>query len=315
MLNGMWGDYLNAHDNGLAVEMAFYQGGRPLKLECSALSAANAQPTPKLCILIHGLGCNELLWQFAAPGQNDAASPVMVDYGQLLQAELGYTPFYVRYNTGLAVAENGRALGKLMDALYHCYGTTMEEILLIGHSMGGLVVRSACHYALQHGEPWVQQVRHIFYLGTPHDGADLARLAAAADSVLHAVPNPVTRIIGDVFGLRSQGIKDLSHGALVEPDVLDDGWDDTVHHHRRSVPWLPHAQHYLVAGSVHADAKHIVSVLLGDGLVGAPANADNAIPEANIRLFPGLRHLQLARDWGVYQQLKAWRCRDQEQTE
>jgi pimeloyl-ACP methyl ester carboxylesterase len=257
-------------------------------------------------VLIHGLGCNELLWQFAPPSPA-AGMPAAVDYGQLLQAESGYTPFYVRYNTGLSVAENGRALGRLLDALTSCYPLPIDEVLLIGHSMGGLVVRSACHYAIQHNEPWVQHVRHVFYLGTPHDGADLARLAHAAEVALHAVPNPITRLIGDVFGVRSQGIKDLSHGTLIEPDVIDEGSDDATHHHRRSVPWLPHAQHYLVAGTVRGDADHIFAVLLGDGLVSAPPTAHDVIPEANIRLFPGIRHLQLARDWEVYQQIKRWR--------
>lgn len=230
----------------------------------------------------------------------------MVDYGQLLQSELGYTPFYVRYNTGLSVAQNGRSLGRLLEALARCYPVPIEEIVLIGHSMGGLVVRSACHYATLHDESWAQQVKHIFYLGTPHDGADLARLAHTTETVLHAVPNSITRLVGDVFGLRSQGIKDLRYGTLVEPDVLDDGFDDAVHHRRRAVPWLPQAQHYLVAGTVKGDASHIAAVLLGDGLVGAPASTHHAVPEANIRLFPGVHHLQLARKWDVYQQIKAW---------
>ena len=312
VLNGMWGDYLHAHDNGLAVEMAFYQQGSPLALECSSLLAAHARPTRKLCVLVHGLGCNELLWRFAPPGQEEEGAQGAVDYGELLQAELGYTPFYVRYNSGLAVAANGRALGRLLEALCTCYPEPIEEILLIGHSMGGLVVRSACYYAGQHNEAWVQHVKRIFYLGTPHDGADLARLAQAAETALHAVPNPITRIIGNVFSLRSQGIKDLSRGTLLAPDVIDEGCDDCVdsdggaHHHPRVVPWLPHAQHYLVAGTIGGDASHIASVLLGDGLVSAPANMDDAIDPAHIRLFPGVSHMQLARRWEVYQQIKTW---------
>lgn len=310
VLNGIWGDYLHAHDNGLAVEMAFYRQGRPLALNGSSLRAAHTEPTGRLCILVHGLGCNELLWQFTPPTQADENTRAGVDYGQLLQTELGYTPFYVRYNSGLAVAANGRSLGRLLEALCTCYPVPVEEILLIGHSMGGLVVRSACHYAVQHQEAWVQHVKHVFYLGTPHDGADLARLAHVTQTVLHAVPNPITHLIGNVFGLRSQGIKDLSRGTLLEPDVIDDGCDDCddAHHHRRAVPWLPHAQHYLVAGTIAGDERHIASVLLGDGLVGAPANLGGVIPPAHIRLFPGVSHMQLARRWEVYQQIKAWRA-------
>jgi hypothetical protein len=224
-----------------------------------------------------------------------------------LQAELGFTPYYVRYNSGLSVAANGKALSGLLDALHACHPAPIEELLIIAHSMGGLVVRSACHYATQHARPWVQLVKHVFYLGTPHDGADLARLAHTTTGVLHAIPFAITRLVGDVINLRSQGIKDLTHGTLLEPDVIDDGWDDASHHHQRAVPWLPHAQHYLVAGTITGDANHIISMLLGDGLVGAPSNAGDAVPRANVRLFPGIRHLQLARSMDVYQQIKAWR--------
>jgi hypothetical protein len=316
IVNGFWGDYLQSHSNGLAVEMAFYRHGRILPLERATLMAAQPPASPKVCILVHGLACNEHFWAFTppAPPEMSATSaleagspPLRTDYGALLQRDLGYTPYYLRYNTGLPVAANGQMLAGLLDQLHACHPVPIAEVLIIAHSMGGLVVRSACHYATQHGQPWVQQVKHVFYLGTPHDGADLARLAHTTETVLHAIPNPITRLIGDFFGLRSQGIKDLQHGTLVAPDVIDDGFDDSAHHHQRAVPWLPHAQHYLVAGTVRGDANHLAAVILGDGLVSAPANADSAIPQENIRLFPGVRHLQLAHDGAVYEQIKAWR--------
>lgn len=312
MLNGMWGDYLEAHGNGLAVEMACYHKGRTLALTPGAICAAHASPAPpltsKVCVLIHGLGCNELLWQFAAPGAEGETRP-LTDYGELLQAELGYTPFYVRYNTGQAVAINGRALGKLLDTLWYAYPVPIEEILLIGHSMGGLVVRSACHYATQQDEPWVQAVRDIMYLGTPHDGADMARLAQATENVLRGFHNPITRIVGNFFGLRSQGIKDLCHGTLLAPDVLDEGFADSpdgTHHHQRPVPWLSHARHFLVGGTITGDPEHVAAVLLGDGLVGRIPSKIAAVPDEQIRLFPGVAHLKLARNWDVYRQIAAW---------
>jgi pimeloyl-ACP methyl ester carboxylesterase len=312
MLNGMWGDYLQAHGNGLAVEMACYHKGRTLALTPGAIRAAHAPPAPpltsKVCVLIHGLGCNELLWQFAPPGAEGEMRP-LTDYGQLLQADLGYTPFYVRYNTGQAVAFNGRALGKLLDTLWHAYPVPIDEILLIGHSMGGLVVRSACHYATQQNELWVQAVRDIIYLGTPHDGADMARLAQSTENVLRGFRNPITRIVGDFFSLRSQGIKDLCHGTLLAPDVLDEGFADCAdgtHHHQRPVPWLPHARHFLVGGTITGDPDHVVAVLLGDGLVGRIPSNIAAVPEERIRLFPGVAHLRLARNWDVYRQIAAW---------
>lgn len=307
-LNGIIGDYLHERGNGLAVEMACYVAGKPLVMDRSRVALAYPHATPKLCLLVHGLGCNERLWSFADPQRPEQ----QIDYGSLLQAELGYTPFYVRYNSGLSVAENGQNLAQLLDALWACYPLAIEEIVCIGHSMGGLVLRSACHYGLQHRAAWVERISRVFYLGTPHDGANLEKVACASATALTAVTNPITKLVGDVLNLRSRGIKDLRYGTLLAPDVIDEGSDDPAHHQRRAVPWLSHAQHYLIAGTLTADPNHAVSLLLGDGLVLQPRRelwaegVGGPIPEANVRVLPGVRHLQLAHDRAVYAQIKAW---------
>ncbi len=305
LVNGFWGDYLHDHGNGLAVEMALYAHNRPLTLTAERLVALHPQPSPKLCILVHGLSCNEHLWSFVPPQEADS-QPEQVDYGTLLQAEFGCTPFYLRYNTGLSVAENGKSLAILLQTLCDCYPIKVEEMVLIGHSMGGLVLRSACHYARQHHESWAKRVTDIFYLGTPHDGADLERVAYSAAGALQAAPNSITRLVGKALNSRSRGIKNLRYGTLLEPDVIDEGWDDLAHHHHRAVPWLPHARHYLVGGTLNGNPAHIASVLFGDGLVAVPNNVNKAVPVEHIRLFPGIRHIQLAQRWEVYEQIAAW---------
>ena len=78
---------------------------------------------------------------------------------------------HVRYNTGLHVSENGRGLARLLDEMVEEWPCQLEELVLIGHSMGGLVARSACHY----GASWTDRVRHVFCLGSPHLGADLEK--------------------------------------------------------------------------------------------------------------------------------------------
>lgn len=294
VVNGFWGDYLQQQGNGLAVAMAMYHHGRPLELTGDRLALAHPQPTAKLCILVHGLSCSERSWAFALPAPGSSAgSPApepavtrQVDYGSLLQAAKGYTPFYLRYNSGLSVAENGRLLAELLDALLAAYPLPVQEIIFIGHSMGGLVVRSACHAAAAEQRPWAQQVMHIFYLGTPHEGADLARAAHHVTGALRIVPNPITRLVADVLDLRSQGIKDLRQGV--------------------DAPWLAGAEHYLIGGAWHGDPLHLASVFLGDGLVRHPDPARAAMQAENIRLFPGVRHMQLAHDEAVYRQLLAW---------
>jgi triacylglycerol lipase len=133
-LNGAVGDALQARGNGLAIAMAFHDADGPL-LEPHVLTAALPAPTEKLCILVHGLGVNERYWRYRE-------DPTL-DYGWLLQRDLGFTPFYLRYNTGLHISQNGRGLAALLEQLLGAYPRPVEELTLIGHSMGALVLRSA----------------------------------------------------------------------------------------------------------------------------------------------------------------------------
>ena len=195
----------------------------------------------------------------------------------------------------------------------------VDDLVLIGHSMGGLVLRSACYYGAEHQLAWVQQVSRIFYLGTPHDGADLERLAHVATMTLQAVPNPITQIIGNFLNQRSQGVKDLRYGTLLAPDGTDDAPSGSTQQ-RRDVPWLAAAEHFLVAGTLTEDPEHVATVLFGDGLVALPRTAEPEtpaqgrlpIPSNQVQVFPRVHHLKLTRDPDVYQQINAW-CADTRQ--
>jgi pimeloyl-ACP methyl ester carboxylesterase len=312
VLNGAVGDYLAARQNGLAVDMHFVHQGRHLALTPTTILRAHPQPTAKLCILVHGLGCHEAIWTYPAPDRPEQN----VSYGALLQEELGYTPFFLRYNTGLSIEENGRHFAGLVDELIASYPLQVEEIVLIGHSMGGLVIRHACHRAVQRRSAWVLKIAHIFYLGSPHEGAPLARLGRAATTALQAIPNPITQLIGDIFDRRSQGIKDLSAGTQIgsQTSPPQPGAQAPA---SQPMPWLPTAQHYLLAGAVTADPDHLASLLFGDGLVPIPKEARHATPspgdaanearrQALVKCFPKTHHMQLAYSPEVYAQLKTW---------
>ena len=297
-LNGMFGDYLLRRGNGLAIGMAFYSGNRPLLLSAQAISEVFPQPSKKLCIFVHGLACNESVWTWRESAENapDKVSRE-ISYGALLQAELRYTPFYLRYNSGLPIAKNGSDLSSLLTALLANYPCAVDEIVLIGHSMGGLVLRAACQQTNAEPPPWLKKVTRVFYLATPHSGADLERLVHAAARTLHAVPNPITRLIGDILDTRSQGVKDLRRGALLADDKPS------------SVVWLPTAQHYFLMGTITDDPSHPASRLLGDALVRVPREsaAMNAMYDvSHSRVFAGVHHLALAHDRDVYSQIKVW---------
>ncbi len=304
IINGAVGDHLHAQQNGLGIDMALYVGNRPLPLTREAILKAHPRPTARLCVLLHGLGCNEGSWAYRDPDRPERE----MSYGAGLAADLGYTPLFVRYNTGLAIARNGLHLADMLAALLAAYPLPVDELVLIGHSMGGLVIRHACHLGSRRHDPWVGHVRQVFYLGSPHEGAPLALISDIAAQVLHAVPNPITRLIGDIFNVRSQGVKDLRAAPLL----------DAAHHPgarpRQEVPWLTSAQHYLVFGTLTEDPRHLVATLLGDGLVLVPSIP--ATPPADDALYPILRdhiacfartdHLQLARDPAVYQRIHQW---------
>jgi pimeloyl-ACP methyl ester carboxylesterase len=301
IVNGIVGDYLRDRRNGLAIDMAFYHQRQPLALTRQSLQQAHPYATAKICILIHGLGCHEGIWMFRDPAQPGRD----ISYGTLLQTDLGYTPFYVRYNTGLSLAANGQSLATLLDGLATGYPAQLADVVLIGHSMGGLIIRSACYYGAQRQAAWTKSIRRVFYLGTPHGGAPLAKLGHLATTVLHAVPNPITHLIGDILDQRSQGVKDLRFGTLLEADA-------TSPPGRQDVPWLASARHYLIVGTLTTNPQAVASIILGDGLARVPRTqtADLPISPDHVRLFPGMRHMQLARDLKVYQQIKEWCATD-----
>lgn len=304
-VNGMLGDYLQAEQNPLAIGMGIYTGGRALRIEREALAALQPLPTARIVLLVHGLGCSENMWNWHEQGG------ALTSYGHMLQADLGYTPIALRYNSGLPIAANGRRLSTLLEELEAAYPLPIEEILLIGHSMGGLVIRHACHTGTVNQSAWVRHVRRVIYLGTPHEGADLERFAHAAATTLAAVPNPITLLVGQVLNLRSQGVRDLRHGAQYA-DVSESAVQG------EPLPWLPYAQHYLIAGTVGITPTHAASLIFGDGLVRPPRSATQhsagaaTPPATHIHVFAGLHHMGLARSHDVYAQIQAW-CTDDAQ--
>lgn len=304
--NGLWGDSLDAAQNDFAIRMGFFAHGCPLPIDRESL--ARLAPTPRISILVHGLCSNESAWLF----RPERESVSETDYGRLLQADHGVTPFYLRYNTGLSVAANGQALSEWIELLLRNYPMRVDDITLIGHSMGGLVLRAACAAGTRAHRLWVGRVREIVYLGTPHEGADLARLARAASVTLRTIPNPVTRLIGRILDLRSAGVRDLCDG-------YDDRCDDPQGASTAADFWLPSANHYLISGTVTQNPRHIAAHLLGDGLVRPPRSTPSsntqrshtsaAPPRTEHRIVAGANHLGLLGDLRVYDQIQSWCAR------
>jgi len=264
ILNGVLGDHLERTGNGLALDME--------------LIGANDLPKgSKIVVLVYGLMCTEDVWTMS-----DGS-----DYGTLLARDFGYVPLKVRYNSGRPVAENGKELARLLDELVT--KSDVAEIALVGFSMGGLLVRSACHFGRANAQPWVDRVKRAFYLGTPHLGSPWERAGRVLTRVLRAVPDPYTRLAADLGDVRSRGIKDLG---------------DPCHPY----PLLPSIRHHLVAGFV--DER--LARAFGDALVPLASGTDGAcdhpraLPPANVKILPRVSHLELARHEEVYAHIRAW---------
>ena len=308
-LNGIVGDRLEREGNGLRVRMEFRHDGRPLALRADALRRVYPAAGPKLAVFVHGLAGNEHVWRFySTEHYGDAGT----SYGSLLERELDYSPLVLRYNSGLHVSENGRLLAERMEDLVRAWPVPVEEIVLVGHSMGGLVSRSACHQARKRSCVWTERVRHIVCLGTPHLGAPLEKLGNVAGWGLAKLE--VTRPFGKLVNRRSAGIKDLRFGYLVEEDWRDQDLDALLEDNRHDIPFLDSATHYFVAATVTRSPRHPLGQLLGDTLVRLPsasgrgATAARRIPfrDEHGRHLGPLTHLRLLNHPAVYAQIRSW---------
>ncbi len=305
-LNGFAGDRLARAANPLAATMALRHGGRPVAPERRALAAAFPRAGSRVAVFVHGLAGDESWWRMHA--ERHYGDP-HATYGSRLEADLAYTPLYVRYNSGLHVSDNGRRLARLLDAVVAAWPIAVEELVLVGHSMGGLVARSACASAQAAGASWVRCVRHVVFLGSPHHGAPLEKVANVAAWLLRAIP--VTRPLADVVNQRSVGIKDLRFGALRDEDWQDVDLDALLTGRAGHVPLLPAARHYFVAATVTRDLRHPLGAVLGDLLVREPSASGarvrrSVFPLDHWRHFGPMTHFELLNHPEVYAQLREW---------
>jgi pimeloyl-ACP methyl ester carboxylesterase len=304
-LNGIAGDRLARDHPDLALDLTVRRGGSDVPLDADGLAGAFPDATPRLAVFVHGLCETDESWRLGPVG-----GPRRPGYGSRLRDELGYTPIYLRYNTGLRISENGQRLAAALDRIASQWPADVERIALIGHSMGGLVARSACHYGEQEGHPWTQRLRHVFCLGTPHLGAPLEKATHVAAWTLSRLPE--SRPFADLFfNGRSAGIKDLRHGSLVEEDWSDADPDEFLRSRCREVPFLPGAT-YCFIGATVTQRPDGVGGLIGDLLVHYPSasgrgrNRHIPFQAENGRHLGGTHHLRLLNDQAVYEQIKDW---------
>jgi pimeloyl-ACP methyl ester carboxylesterase len=300
-LNGVLGDYLVASANPLAISMAFRRKGKPLTLEATTLAQRMPEAGPRLLVLLHGLCMNDLQWQRAGH-----------DHGAALARECGYTPVYLHYNSGLHVSINGHALAAQLERLLQAWPVPVERLVLLGHSMGGLVARSALHYGTQAGLRWPSRTDDLVCLGTPHHGAPLERAGHWVDLLLGATPYaaPFARL----GKLRSAGITDLRHGNLLDEDWVGRDRFARGADRRQHLPLPDGVRCYAAAATTGQESGDLKDRLLGDGLVpldsalGRHKNPARCLPFAEHRRWIGygMNHLDLLGHGEVSAQLQRW---------
>lgn len=296
VVNGLWGDGLAHRDHKLGIVMTTRdRTGSAIPIELAPTWTRSAV-TGRIVILVHGLMDTERCWQ---------GSPDHPGLTEVLEQHRALTPLAVRYNTGLRISHNGKELAALLDRLHTAWPVPVESIALVGHSMGGLVIRSACATAASAGHAWLDDVSDVVALGSPHRGAPLEKLVNIVSWGLGATQE--TRPLARFLNGRSVGIKDLRFGA-----VADDDWEgrdpdalliDTVGDHR-----LPAGiQHHFVAGVVTADPSHPVGVAMGDLLVRTPSGAGGRnLEPTNVVVVGRTRHGDLRNDPVVIDQVIDW---------
>ena len=271
VLNGLYGDALEREGSALAVPM----------------TARGGAASPRLAVFVHGLFESERAWRYGG-------GPT---YGERLAADHGLEPVYVRFNSGRHVSENGRLLADLLAS----WPVPLEQVVLVGHSMGGLVARSACHVGGERGDDWVRHVTHVVSLGSPHTGAPLESAVHYAAAALGALPE--TQPFSRFLRRRSAGIRDLRHGSLVDEDWSDRDPDALRAAACREVPLLEGATHCFVAATITRSPRHPVARALGDWLV-LEASASHRTQES--LHVGGAHHLALLNHPQVYERLSGW---------
>jgi pimeloyl-ACP methyl ester carboxylesterase len=300
-LNGAFGDGLHRRGNALATTMTIRCGGRSVALERTVIARQVPNPTSRIALFVHGLCETDDAWRIGA-GRH-------TPYGTRLHTELGYTPLYLRYNTGRHISENGRELAAQLHDLAEAWPVEVEEVALIGHSMGGLVSRSACHYS--DGHWWPSKVRHVFTLGTPHKGAPLEQAATVAAAALARLPE--TRGFSRAVNGRSAGIQDLGHGYLVDEDWADQDPVALFKQQGSEIPFLGCANHYFVCATLSREPDAAVGRIIGDLLVLRPSAWGYGARGERLR-FPvehyhhlgGANHFDLLNHPAIYEQLRTW---------
>jgi len=301
VLNGVVGDYLEENDNPLQISMQFRHEGIALPIDKKSLKNVFPQINGKILLMIHGSCMNDIQWT-----RNDH------NHGISLAKELGFTPVFLHYNSGLHISTNGHNFNKLIEDLVFQWPVAVKELNILAHSMGGLVTRSAFHYGQQQQRKWIKHLKKIIFLGTPHHGSPLEKAGNYVDVVLEAVPyaKPFARL----GKIRSAGVTDLRYGNILDEDWKDSDRFEMKKDKRITVPLPKKVSCYSIAAVARKATASKSSQMLGDNMVpvksalGLHKNADKALnfKKENTWIAYENNHIDLLSDKKIYDKIREW---------
>jgi pimeloyl-ACP methyl ester carboxylesterase len=333
ILSGVVGDYLVKENNPLAIDMAFYHQDKALLMDAplsQQMQCILSKPlSNKIIILVHGLTNLETVWDFKSevtdPGQGDASlydyapndtfnngvQAVSRDnYGVRIHEAYGFTPFYLRYNTGLSINQNGQKFHELLNQLQTVYPIEIEEFVLMGFSMGGLLLRSAQKIAQDVNAQWINRLSSCYYIATPHEGSPLEKFGHLTSSIIRLAPKEYISHWADWIDMRSQGIQDLKHGHF-HLDNLDGGSnideEDSLGQGMRCGSFYVDAHHHFISGALSKNNDSLINHFFGDSLVRqSSAKPISAPKDGKSAHFDGIGHFSLACSNEIYRQIHKW---------
>jgi pimeloyl-ACP methyl ester carboxylesterase len=301
VLNGVIGDHLEKNENPLKINMQLRHQAKAIPLDSKSIE--NTYPTinGKILLMVHGSCLNDIQWTRKEH-----------NHGTALAKELDKTPIFLHYNSGLHISTNGQEFNELLEEMVHNWPVPVEELVIIGHSMGGLVSRSALHYGDQQQKSWTKHLKTIIFLGTPHHGAPMEKAGNFLDVILENIP--YTKPFARLGKIRSAGVTDLRYGNLVDEDWQNNDRFKMQGDQRQNISLPELVECYSIAGIASKETGTKSSQLLGDKMVGVKsALGQHKNPTKNLHfkkentwIAYESNHSELLSNPKIYTKIKSW---------
>ncbi|MFT4754255.1 MAG: pimeloyl-ACP methyl ester carboxylesterase [Salibacteraceae bacterium] len=300
-LNGVIGDYLEEKENPLKITMQLRYQSKAILLDRKSLDITYPTINGKILLMVHGSCMNDIQW---TQKENN--------HGAALAKELDKTCIYLHYNSGRHISSNGKSFNELLEKLVLQWPVPIEELVIVAHSMGGLVARSALHYGHQQQGTWTEHLKKIIFLGTPHHGSPLERTGNYLDLILESIP--YTKPFARLGKIRSAGVTDLRYGNLIDEDWQHNDRFERQGDQRQNIPLSKGIAHYAIAAVIAKATAPLPARMLGDTLVGVKSalgkHKDPAktlkFKKKNTWIAYESTHSSLLSNPEVYTKMKGW---------